>query len=187
MTGNGVRMRSRWSVLLAVACSVVPVAGCADAPIPLSRDTATPVQSAAHESAAAFVALANGEPDLVPWARRVTYSIGGARVGSFAPGPTVAVDLERCPTGPSVVEGHTCPVSPLVAVSSVAPEQVIEDDDLVTVGCNRFNAPDVPANLTSVSIRPPATVRDCFSDFAVTLYLDGAGRVAWIDFALSGP
>jgi hypothetical protein len=133
------------------------------------------------------VTLSSHGPDQVPWADLVTYSIGGVRVGDFAPGDTVADELSSCLPGERNVEGHTCPVSPYEAVAGLAPDVTIETAVPDRVGCNRFAEPEVPAGLTTATIRPVDERRDCFSDFAVTLYLNATGDVEWIDFALSGP
>lgn len=187
-------MRRSTAVAATVGFVVLTAAGCGDgtsvagdSPSPVASDSPSPTQPPEQAAAEAFVTLSSDGPDQVPWADQVTYSIGGVQVGTFAPGATVPNDVKRCPLGKNEVEGHTCPVSPLDTVADVAPMASIEMATPDRVGCNLFVAPKVPARLTSASIRPPADSRNCFSDFAVTLYVDDAGHVQWLDFALSGP
>lgn len=133
------------------------------------------------------MAFADGGSDQVPWADSVTYSIGGTQVGTFTPGASVSDELSACLPGKPDVEGHTCPVSPLKAVSEDAKDAVFEQSLPEHVGCNTFSPAKVSASSTPTVIRPPEDRRDCASDYAVTLYQDESGKVTWVDFALSGP
>ncbi|MGQ0465389.1 MAG: hypothetical protein ACT4QG_08710 [Sporichthyaceae bacterium] len=172
---------------------LVTAAGCGGDSRDVGAGPTLPTASA-RAAAEAFITLSGGGRDQVPWADRVTYSITGKKVTTFAPGVTVTADLDRCPpdaflndAGEKEFEGRTCPISPLSMVLSAARTPSIEKATPEVFGCNRFIAPKVPAYLTSVSIRPPEEERSCAFDFVVTLYLNDAGKVEWLDFALSGP
>lgn len=172
---------------LLMAVLAVVVTGCGqDA---LATDL-TPIQppplSPEEKASGAFIAFASGEPDDVPWADRVTYSIGGVKIRTFTPGAGVSEALEGCLSGTKQVEGRDCPVSPLRTVAESATPSV-EERPPSRLGCNTFVTPEVSSALSMTVIRPPQDDRDCFSDFAVTLYLNDADAVEWLDFALSGP
>jgi len=137
--------------------------------------------------AQAFVTFAKTGTDEVPWSDAVTYSIGGVEVGTFHPGPTFADSLSACLPGKTEVEGHTCPVSPLKTLAEVADDAALESALPDHGGCNKFAAPQTPLGTTPTVIRPPEDRRDCFTDFAITLFVNDSDQVAWIDFALSGP
>lgn len=94
--------------------------------------------------------------------------------------------MEGCLPGTKKVEGRDCPVSPLRAVAE-SPTPSVEEHPPRRVGCNNFVTPEVSSELSTTVIRPPEDQCDCFSDFAVTLYLNDANAVEWVDFALSGP
>ncbi|TKI60943.1 hypothetical protein [Nocardioides jishulii] len=174
---------------MATLMSVVAlaVAGCAHD----VRDTGvtaqpSPTPGPEEVASGAFIAFASGEPDDVPWADRVTYSISGVKIRTFTPGAGVAEALEGCLPGTKQVEGRDCPVSPLITVAESGTPSV-EGHPPRRVGCNTFVTPEVSSALSTTVIRPPDDDRDCFSDFAVTLYLNDADDVEWIDLALSGP
>lgn len=156
-----------------------------------ARDTAptsrpSPTLEPEEAASGAFIAFAAGERDQVPWADRVTYSIAGIKAGTFTPGAGVVEALEGCLPGEKQVEGRDCPVSPLRAVAETA-TPVVEERPPTHVGCNVFVTPQASLALLTTVIRPPKDERDCFSDYAVTLYLNDAHTVEWVDFALSGP
>lgn len=180
-------------VLAALTAAYVGLAmsGCgSDGPVSAAKPTSTSTTQAqtwGSSAANAFVEYAEGGTDKVPWGGSVTYSIGGVQVGTFTPGPSVSGELSACLPGKSEVEGHTCPVSPLKTVSEDAGHVVFEPSLPGRVGCNTFSPPNVPNAWTPTVIRPPEARRDCFSDFAVTLFVNESGNVVGIDFALSGP
>lgn len=151
-----------------------------------SRNPAT-TTSLTPSSAAAFVRLATGDTDEVPWADEVTWSIAGTEVGRFIPADDVAARLRGCPSGDTEFEGRQCPVSVLDIVRDAAGGSVVEKTVPEVVGCNHLRRPPVPAGLTPAVLRPAASSRNCFTDFAVTLWSDAGGRVSWVDLTLSGP
>ena len=182
-----------WAAV-AVTSSVLVASGCsgddndlAAGPTPVAGNPPSPTASPERAAAEAFVALSANGPDRVPWADRVTYSIAGKKVTTFIPGAEVPANLNRCPPGDEEFDGHTCPISPLDYLAEFASRASVEKAPPKVYGCNRFTAPKTPARLASVSIRPPEEERSCFTDFVVTLYVNGAGKVEWLDFALSGP
>jgi hypothetical protein len=172
---------------IASAFALACIAGCGTAPDIQAQSA--PRSTASRAAAAAFVTFATGRPDRVPWAEAVTYSIAGHRIGTFHPGRSVASALRACPAGDAEIEGRSCPVSPLDAVRrfgfTAATGSTLPDH----VGCNRYDVSQVPSALRAAFavIRPPQEKRDCAGDFAVALFLDKDGSVAWIDYTLSGP
>lgn len=176
---------------LALASAALVACGDAERESGEAAATASATAPRSHESAAeAFVALAGGDRSVeVPWAPRVSYSIGGVEVGDLAAGPGLAASLRTCPDGVEEYEGRACPVSPLDTVSNLLRDgssAVVEAGVPDVVGCTKVIGAPAPG-LTAASIRPPAEDRDCFSDFVVTLYSNTAGAVERIDFTLSGP
>ncbi|MCD4535152.1 hypothetical protein LRP67_13750 [Nocardioides sp. cx-169] len=156
-------------------------------PSPAAADRA----AAAADAAAAFVAFAQGEESQVRWAGVVRYYLHGALVAEFASSFADDPDTwDGCHLGDTTHEGRRCPVSPLTAIAgSLAPgaAPTVEDEAPITVGCSAdLPEPDVDAAALAW-IRPDPARRDCFSDYAVTLYFDADERVSAVDLALSGP
>jgi hypothetical protein len=156
------------------------------------RASVSASSDAATTAARALIALARdpGSGPRSPWASAVDYSIGGVEVGAVRAGADLTTALAVCPAGASEYEGHACPVSPLMTLKNLTGsggEPVVEKGEAVTVGCNRYRPPAASVGLDAVTIRPPDDERDCFNDFAVTLYVDDAGDVGLVDFTLSGP
>ncbi|GAB2730142.1 hypothetical protein GCM10027273_06070 [Nocardioides pakistanensis] len=144
----------------------------------------------AASAAQALVAYAEGTATEVPWASEVSYRIAGEQVARFA------ADLadrrstwDGCPRASSTYEGRDCPVSPLRTITLLVRdggEVTFDSEPPRIVGCSRYQ--DAAArSAETIWIRPDETHRDCFSDFAVALSLDGSGRVAAVDLTLSGP
>lgn len=153
-------------------------------------------------AAEAFIALSGGDrSSTVPWSDRVAYYVGDALVGVLSR-DALPQALRSCPAGTVEYEGRPCPVSPLdtVAAASAPPGAsggsgasgetgvVVEPSAPDTVGCTRLAGPPPgTAGLVATSVRPVPTRRDCFGDFAVTLFTDATGRVVVLRFVLSGP
>jgi hypothetical protein len=165
-------------------------ASSAQSPSPSVSVSATSSVSAATKATEAFVALAEDKGSAtVPWSKQVAYYIGDVRVADLKP-EQLPDALRSCSPGKKEYEGRTCPVSPLETVASMAKsgsDVVVDSDAPTTVGCTKVTNPKEAAGLTAASIRPPENKRDCFSDFAVTLFTDEAGDVATIQFTLSSP
>ncbi|NYD42119.1 hypothetical protein [Nocardioides panaciterrulae] len=151
-------------------------------------DTLPP--SSGTSAAEAFTRFAGGGRPAVPWAAAVVYRISGEQVARF--GPDVADRPETwdgCPERTTTYEGRDCPVSPLGTIASLSQDGghvVYSTETPTAVGCNSYRPPAADAG-TTVWIRPQEERRDCFSDFAVAVALDGSGRVVSVDLALSGP
>ena len=179
--------------LLGFAVLTVTLIGCGTSTVHVGVGAAspTPVSAADVSAAKAVLALAHGsETAQVRWAEHVTYSLSGHEVGTVRPGPSLARSLRACPFGATEYEGRTCPVSPLATLAAAVRAGwviAIERGRPETVGCSTSSAPSGATGLTAVSLRPPKEKRDCFSDFAVTIYVNEQHQVAWIDFVLSGP
>jgi hypothetical protein len=145
--------------------------------------------SAATEAAAALVALAKGTGSAtVPWGEHVTYYIAGVRITDLAP-KDLPVALRTCPPGETTHEGWTCPLSPLKTIARTVKEGgvVVEPGAPTVLGCTNVTAPKGTAELTAATVRPRKKDRNCFTDFAVTLFTDTAGSVDTIQFTISGP
>jgi len=135
-----------------------------------------------------FVAYAEGGGyEFVPWADRVTYYVHGERYASMT-----AFEAERrgnwlgCLPDATSYEGRGCPVSPLRTIR-LADAPVVEDEAPSVIGCNKARPPADVVYDYALWVRPAAADRDCFSDFAVTVYVDADGRISAVDLALSGP
>ncbi|MCD4525930.1 hypothetical protein [Nocardioides sp. cx-173] len=156
-------------------------------PSPAAADRA----AAAADAAAAFVAFAQGEESQVRWAGVVRYYVHGALVAEFVPSFADDPDTwDGCHAGDTTYEGRDCPVSPLSTIGQdEAPGAgpVVEEAAPQTVGCTA-DLPRADVDATPLAwIRPDPDLRDCFSDYAVTLYLDDDERVSAVDLVLSGP
>lgn len=197
---------ARTAVALAGLSFALTVSGCgsdADAE-PTSSATITPSGSLSssptpgHDAsdspdmtaAQAFTTFAETGSGEVPWAARVTYRIDGEQVARF--GPAIAdrpAAWDRCPAGTTTYEGRECPVSPMRTVAGIESdggEVVYELTAPRVIGCKRYRAAAANA-ATTIWLRPNKELRDCFSDFAVALSLNGSGKIKSVDFALSGP
>jgi hypothetical protein len=144
-------------------------------------------------AASAFTAYAEGGRPEVPWADIVTFRIAGEQVARFDPDFANRRETwEGCPTGMTTHEGRDCPVSPLRTIAQIGRDGggvVYRTEPPRVVGCNRYgpSLDEVDEAVTTAWIRPEERHRDCFSDFAVAVSLDGAGRVVAVDLTLSGP
>lgn len=141
-------------------------------------------------AAEAFTTYAEGGRPAVPWAGTVIYRISGDQVARF---DSAFADRREtwngCPSQTVTYEGRDCPVSPLRTIARFGRdggEVVYETETPSTVGCNPYQAAGAEAT-TTIWIRPQEQHRDCFTDFAVAVTLDGLGRVVAVDFMLSGP
>ncbi len=142
-------------------------------------------------AAAAFVAFARGSTKPVPWSDKVRYSFNAGALSTL--GPRELADpsaWEFCLPGSSTVEGRDCPVSVLGTIARESkswrslPLQAAVPE---TVGCNNVDLPKIDGAVETVTIRQQPSQRDCFGDFAAILLLDRRGRIAAVDFVLSGP
>jgi len=119
----------------------------------------------------------------------VVYRIGGERVARFEPEDAGHRDAwDQGPRQAVTYEGRDCPVSALRTLAGHARdggEVVYETEPPSVVGCNRYRHTSTPA-ATTIWIRPSEGARDCFSDFAVAVSLDGRGLIVSVDFTLSG-
>lgn len=160
--------------------------------------SATPKSSSPSKSvststiaAEAFVVLAADNKSVeIPWAEEVEYFIGSGSAGSPIPVNALPERLKSCPAGADEYEGRVCPVSPLATVAEVGKsgaKVVIENGAPETVGCSKVVPPAVSTGLRAISIRPPTDSRDCFSDFAVTLFENESGKIQVVQFSLSSP
>lgn len=186
-------MRNRSTQGTAVLLLVLCLSSCGRAMTQDDARTPAPTPTAAvpgTEAAESFLDLSRDPRAAVRWAPRVGYSLGGTPVGTLDLGTGLAASLRACPDVQTTYEGRACPVSPLTTLVTWVRgggEVEIEPGGPEVVGCSTTRQPDAVAEYAAVSLRPPAASRNCFTDFAVTLYLDGDGRVAWVDFTLSGP
>jgi hypothetical protein len=155
-----------------------------------TEDRDPPTSDDPDQTAGAFVAFASGEKSAVPWADEVTYYVGGQKAAVLdADGAARPDSWEGCAEG-GTYAGRDCPVSALGPVADLVDagdEPSLESVSPKTVGCSRGAAPDGIESAAVVSIRPPTRMRDCFSDFAVSLYLDDDGRVSAVNLQLSSP
>jgi len=166
--------------------------GSRDEPAPADQRTDPPTRQP-QQVAEAFVAFAADGSTTVPWSDRVSYLIEGDEVASLGSADASTRQAwSGCPAGQSEYAGRACPVSPVTALAGLLAEggeAVAEPGTPRTVGCS---SPVLagPAELnaaSAVTIRPPLDRRDCFSDFAVTLYLADDDRVSALALTLSGP
>jgi hypothetical protein len=153
----------------------------------LSSCGSDPSRATAASPAQSFAKFAGGEPDGVPWADQVAYSINGVVVREVSAGTSMREKLSGCLPDTNEVEGHPCPASPLDTIGMSKGPLVFETFTPVHVGCNQFVSPKLPRGLTVTVIRPPESTRDCFTDYAVSLYSNKDDRIAWVDLSLSGP
>lgn len=149
----------------------------------------------AAEAAGAVAALALGADPDVPWADTVRFTIVATPVARIDADRADRRDAwEGCPPTPyasqGTYEGRDCPVSPLATISALVAEggSIVYDPRPPgpSIGCNVYVLPNDEPGRT-VWIRPDEAHRDCFSDFAVAVTTDDAGRVTQVDLALSGP
>lgn len=163
-------------------------------PVALSANVGCGSDADSSEPAAAdpedlLFAYAKGDAAEVPWAERVTYTVGGEEVARF---DAASADRPRtwagCPAGVGEYEGRTCPVSPLTTIAYAVRHGegvVYETSAPTTVGCNRYRV--ASGGAATIWIRPDHEHRDCFSDFAVAVSLDESDRIDSVDLTLSGP
>lgn len=137
----------------------------------------------------AFEAVVPGARTL-SWAPVVHYLLGGRLVR------TLDVDEVRdpsawtgCPKQTVVYAGRDCPISMLAMVEYAATtgDLVVEVGTPATVGCDTVITPARAARLVAASLRPDREHRDCFSDFAITLYVNADRQVEVVNFVASSP
>jgi hypothetical protein len=126
----------------------------------------------------------------VDWASTVALSYSGSPAGRIR---ADEIDDRRawdaCPQGAQRYAARRCPVSALEIMELAAQEgaRVVHQQQVpAQVGCDQPSEPAIP-HVSVVSLRPDRRHRDCFSDFAVTLYLDGSDKVTAVDVVLSSP
>lgn len=161
----------------------------ASSALPSSPRTST---ANAVDVANAFVALAEGKKSTsLEWGDKVNYYIGADQVGDEMTSDSFPAGLKSCPPGTGEYEQRKCPVSPLDSVSGLVRAGLkpsIEPGVPDVAGCSTIERPDSTRQMTAVTIRPPdiPEQRNCFSDFAITLFLDGSRKVGAVQFTLSG-
>lgn len=142
-------------------------------------------------AARAFTAFARGERSNAPWAPRITLLIEGQDVAVLDSSEADSREAwTDCPSTSTEYAGRECPVSPVSTIKLLdreGGEVVYEKGTPLTVGCSRLSPPPATAGTTVISIRPDHAHRDCFSDFAVALYVDSGGRITMVNFVLSSP
>lgn len=157
---------------------------------PAVTPSAEPTKDPDLATVRAFTAYADGGRSAVRWARVVDYRVAGDLVARFDPGFAKRRETwDGCPEGATTYEGRDCPVSPLRTLARVGRgggEVIYETSPPRIVGCNRYRLPRSEAPVT-IWIRPDEQHRDCFSDFAVAVSLNGSSRVVAVDLYLSGP
>jgi hypothetical protein len=155
---------------------------------PPTSDAVAPTD--ARGAAEAFVMFASGKSSTVPWARAVDFYIGGSSVARLD--PTSAADLgawNGCPKSGDYA-GRECPVSalgPIADLVGAGRDPVYEDKVPETVGCSRGSEPLGISSATVMSIRPTPRERDCFSDFAVSLFFNEDNEIVGVNLQLSAP
>ena len=126
----------------------------------------------------------------VVWAPTVDLLYSGTSAGSIDEGDIGDPQAwASCPAGATDFAERPCPVSPLRAIELAATDGariVQEEAEPVQVGCDQLADPRIP-HASVISVRPDRRHRDCFSDFAVTLYLDESDTVTGVNFVLSAP
>ena len=149
---------------------------------------ATPSQ--ALDPVDAFRRFARGLPVRLPWSAETTLYFNGVEVADFNPTQARRLDSwAACPRGSASYEGHRCPISVIRVVRDAgrgSKSTSIEYDAPTVVGCNRVQEPPGIKSEAIGWIRPDQD-RDCFGDFAVGVYLDGAEDVSAVNLVLSGP
>jgi len=183
--------RRLWHCLTAVLIASTMSAACsASSASDAGAASSSPAPSAAIKATEAFVALAKGTGSAtVPWGEHVAYYIGGVRVADLKPEDFPAA-LQSCPPGKAEYEGRACPVSPLATVASMVndgADVVVEPNAPTLLGCTNVTMPKEASALAAATVRPLEKDRNCFSDFAVTLFTDATGNVQTIQFTLDGP
>ncbi|MBM7516846.1 hypothetical protein [Nocardioides nitrophenolicus] len=196
----GVRSRvgaAAAAMVVAAAAGVTVAAaligsGSRDEPTPADQRTDRPTRHP-QQIAEAFVAFAADGSTTVPWSDRVSYLIEGSVVASLSSADASTHQAwSGCPPSEHEYAARACPVSPVTARAGLLAEggeAVVEPGTPHTVGCSSpvLAAPAELNAASAVTIRPPLVRRDCFADFAVTLYLADDDRVSALALTLSGP
>jgi len=191
---------TRRAIRLGVLAIGLAMTGCgSDSSTSSSRDasqpTSSPAWSATTVPPGGLQVLRDAYADVtgaedIAWAPEVAVSYSGE------PGITLrAVQADDpkswvgCPANASEYAGRPCPLSPLETIEMAVSDgvrMVHEKEVPKYVGCDQPEPPDAPGDQV-ISVRPDKQHRDCFSDFAVTMYLDASGAVDTVDFVLSSP
>jgi hypothetical protein len=149
-----------------------------------------PSAGRADAQADAFVAFSRGAGSEVLWSGRVSVSLGGSEVTVLSAGEAAEPgSWNVCPPR-GEYEMRECPLSPLKTLQIAASEGtklLYEGRVPEVVGCSAFKGRRPADDTAYVAIRPEATRRDCFSDFAISLYFNPSGAVTAVDLTLSGP
>ena len=130
-----------------------------------------------------------GAADIV-WASKISVSYSGEPgIWLSAAQADDPKSWEGCPANKTEYAARPCPLSPLETIEMAVSEgvkMVHEEEVPKYVGCDRPEPPEAPDDQV-ISVRPDKRHRNCFSDFAVTMYLDASDTVDAVDFVLSSP
>ena len=166
------------------------VGGDGDGQAPVARLSENPPPG--HEEVGReFVDVLHGRPQDELWAGSVGLYVAGKLSSTLAPADVA--DPARwvgCPGDVPEYNGRECPVSLLRQVQVLHEDGgalVFEDQVPEVVGCDLVRAPPGVDGSDTVTIRPDVDHRSCFSDFAITLYLDDRGRLGTVAVTISGP
>jgi hypothetical protein len=191
------------AVLLRLITLAVPVllllsaCGSDEAPAADDPETALPAPDSetrppgTEEVARAFVDVLDGHAHDELWSGPVALYVAGTLSSTLTPAD--AADPTRwagCPGDVATYNERECPVSlprTIQALRSEGGTLVFEDQVPAIMGCDRVRPPPGVDGLDSVTVRPGVAHRSCFSDFAMTLYVDDRGQVGTVSVTISGP
>ena len=183
---------------VATVFALLLLAGCAEDAADGPRSQSSPGASEPGPAsplagvAERFVGLGTTSKTGPRWARQVSVYVGGEKARTLVAAEAADQRSWRlCPPSAAEYAMRKCPVSPFRAMDLLAEDAgmpVYEDRVPTNVGCDTVAVlPDGVRSSSSITIRPDRHHRDCFSDFAITLYVDAEQRVSAVSFTLSSP
>ena len=138
-----------------------------------------------------FVGLKGDSEGAPRWTDPVTVYVGGEVAKKLAAAEAdERSSWSTCPPSATEYAMRKCPVSPFRTMDLLAQDggTVVYEDKVPTrLGCDLVAALPEWETLGTITIRPDLAHQNCFSDFAITLYVDDRNRINAVNFTLGSP